>query len=165
MAISIDEFLPGQASEFQHNGWDYKISVELDTYASPDHLGTFTDTWEEGAIDHSVLSTAPTRHVREQLRWFVPETIIREHVEAGSTLEDAKRYVWEDYRRADAFGYDWHYVTMIVECGKLGIVLGTGAENIETDVGPEGFHGLLEQVIDCATAAAEDKLKELKELT
>lgn len=39
--------------DFEKDGFVYKIKHILDIYADLDHLGKFSDTWQEGAIEHS----------------------------------------------------------------------------------------------------------------
>lgn len=39
--------------EFEKDGFIYKIKHLLDVDADLDHLGKFSDTWQEGAIEHS----------------------------------------------------------------------------------------------------------------
>ncbi len=39
--------------EFEKDGFIYKIKHILDEYPDLDHLGKFSDTWPEGAIEHS----------------------------------------------------------------------------------------------------------------
>jgi len=50
--------------EFEKDGFIYKVKYFLDVDADLDHLGKFSDTWQEGAIEHSEGS--------RYYRYFIP---------------------------------------------------------------------------------------------
>lgn len=92
-------------------------------------LGTFTDRYEEGAIDHVSVE-------RHAYKWFVParkhREIVAELVASGRTRRAAKgmatRYIRADYERARTYGDTWSGVYIVVEAFR-----GDGETPVATD--------------------------------
>jgi hypothetical protein len=130
--------------KFERDGFAFEVHTEYDDCCSYDldHLGTWTDEWEPGAIDHRAREGRNAWAERSTYRWFVPqvsEADRREmyHKDGASRHEaytKARASVMEDYERAWSCGEQWSMMRMIVTASRSGIELGRAViHGIESD--------------------------------
>lgn len=156
------DILDGYA-EFERGRFTIHVSAKYDECPDYSHLGEFSDTWQEGAIQNPDF-----RHQRGGVyRWFIPanteESQYKEMIhEYGKThaRELAQKYVRDDYKRAVNYMAFVVVVTVFLKGVELGSdVLGG------IDIGDD-FEYLVESVYehDMVGNALEEAEKTLSEL-
>lgn len=158
----------GDRKTFEKDGWEVTAELLLDEYADLSYLGTFTDKWEEGALDHHRLQGHRGRYGGEA-RWFIPQITAEDHRKGLRNMNYpkheadclARKYVRQDYERARSYGEDWNCVVVVVRVFREGIELGKASlAGIETDSGSY-FDEVVDDLFDEAKEEAEQALKKL----
>jgi hypothetical protein len=154
-------------TEFELGGFQISISEHADQYGAPDHLGRFTETWEEGAISHHGKSRYGGRG---EPKWYIPEesveSIRKYYSSVGYSKQQAEemaRYqIEQDYQRADAFGHEWHYNTVVATASRCGVTLGEACMGgVESDADDGYLQEVVDELAEEAVATAKEKLDEL----
>jgi len=153
---------------FQRAGFTLTVTSDHDDYSDgPDWLGKFTDTWEEGALNHHKKTRFGGRH---QYKWFIPASSVEEQrkfligtgFSKGVAEETARKCIENDYQRADGFGHEWHFITIAVTASRCGINLGASTlSGIESDSGDEYIEEVIDDVAEQAITEADESLDEL----
>jgi hypothetical protein len=126
------------------------------------HLGRFSDTWEEGAIEHSKKDS-------REYRWFIPAINAESHRkslrERGYSKHEAwvrgRKHVREDYERYKSHGDRWFMMGCIVRATLHGITAFESLYGIESDSKPEYLRDVEEELMEQALSSLEAKLKKL----
>ena len=120
--------------EFEKDGFIYKVKYFLDVDADLDHLGKFSDTWQEGAIEHSEGS--------RYYRYFIPAN---------------PEYGQQEYKRMMEYerGY-WSMIGVVAEIylkdKNYPVARSYGLWGVEDDGGKEYLKEIEEEQIEDAEA-------------
>ena len=127
--------------EFEKDGFIYKIKRILDVETDLRHLGDFSDTWQEGAIEHSDNS--------RYYRYFIPAN---------------PEYAQQDYERMLAYDRnEWCMLGVVAEIyfkdKGYPLARSGGLWGVESDSGKE----YLKEIEEEQTEEAEAELRGVKE--
>lgn len=158
--------------EVEHEGFKIIVRFEYDNDADVSYLGEFSDTPEEGAINHHATDKWLGRSFRGQ-RYFNPpnyDDTIKYYLETEKVSpEEAKaqadRTAMVDYERlVDYYNDGWSMVGMIVTVYLDGVRLGDSSIwGVETDAGADYFKELFSDQLHQAMIEARKHLDKLVE--
>lgn len=153
------------------------VKWEIDENPDLSHLGEYTDTFEEGAIDREKLG-----HMKSgQFRYFVPmnhrvyDKKDWDHVSAkdkrelilkhGSLKNTTRFYAMEDYKRYEAYNDDKWHMTVCIVTARFGALSATASlHGVESDCGEDYRKEVERDVASDAIADLREKMKKRMEV-
>jgi hypothetical protein len=159
-----ETFDDGDRISFEHNGFTVEAKIEADYDADVSWIGRFSDTPEEGAIDHHATGTWLDRSHRGQRYFNTANYAYQDYLNMGKSKSVARRLAnkqaQQDYKRL--VGYytgEWNMVGVKLTISRDGVTLGDASLwSIESDSGSY-FNEVVQDLLHDVQAEAQQKLK------
>jgi hypothetical protein len=158
--------------EVEHEGFTVRVRFDYDTDPDLSHIGEFSDTPEDGAIDHHATGKWLGRSHRGD-RYFNSAYFadgLKYYLETEKLSEEearakADRAALQDYERLVGYYTDeWSYLGMIVTIFLKGVKLGESSVwGVESDAGSAHFTEMYEEQLHEAMIDARKTLDGLIE--
>lgn len=146
---------------FERDGYSLRLSLKTDEWfgTGDANLGEFRSAWVDGCLDRKVEGFPPGRNEHP---YFLPGITEAEHIKGGAERADAARYARADLARAEGFGVDWVYLSILVSASKQGIELGSASVcGVEDDSGKRYLRETISELASEAISEAADALASL----